>query len=87
MGWIFVDSRHSFPPVRACIFDMDGLILNTEDIYTDCTNAVLREYGRSDLPWHIKAQLQGRPGPEVCADQFCLLGRLFNLERGRMYGR
>ena len=27
------------------------------------TNTILRENGRPDLPWSIKAQLQGRPGP------------------------
>ena len=44
---------------------MDGLILDTEDIYTACNNVILREYGKPNLPWIIKAQLQGRPGPEV----------------------
>lgn len=51
--------------MRACLFDMDGLLIDSEDYYTQCTNEVLRQYGRSDLPWRIKAQLQGRPGPEV----------------------
>lgn len=53
----------SFPPVRACIFDMDGLLIDSEDAYTIVTNTILRENGRPDLPWEIKAQLQGRPGP------------------------
>ncbi|KAL8854360.1 MAG: hypothetical protein Q9221_000847 [Calogaya cf. arnoldii] len=55
----------NFPPVRACLFDMDGLLLDTEDIYTLCNNVILRECNRPDLPWNIKAQLQGRPGPEA----------------------
>ncbi|KIW99826.1 uncharacterized protein Z518_10754 [Rhinocladiella mackenziei CBS 650.93] len=55
--------RRDFPPVRACIFDMDGLLIDSEDAYTLVTNTILRENGRPDLPWHIKAQLQGRPGP------------------------
>ena len=55
----------SFPPVRACIFDMDGLLINSEDAYTEVTNTILRENGRPDLPWGIKAQLQGRPGPSA----------------------
>ena len=54
-----------FPPVRACLFDMDGLLLNTEDMYTSCNNAILHKYDRPSLPWAIKAQMQGRPGPEV----------------------
>lgn len=53
------------PAIRACLFDMDGLLIDSEDLYTICTNEVLREYGKPDLPWHIKAQLQGRPGPEA----------------------
>jgi len=53
------------PPIRACLFDMDGLLIDSEDLYTICANEVLREYGRPDLPWGIKAQLQGRPGPEA----------------------
>jgi pseudouridine 5'-phosphatase len=54
-------------PVRACLFDMDGLLLDTEDLYSECTNLVLREHGKPELPWSIKANLQGRPGPEAYA--------------------
>ncbi|KAI4249824.1 MAG: hypothetical protein LQ352_005548 [Teloschistes flavicans] len=57
--------RPNFAPVRACLFDMDGLLLNTEDMYTLCNNVILREHNRPNLPWNIKAQLQGRPGPEA----------------------
>lgn len=42
---------------------MDGLLIDSEDLYTICTNTILHEYNRPSLPWHIKAQLQGRPGP------------------------
>ncbi len=61
LGVLTTDRR--FPPVRACIFDMDGLLIDSEDAYTLVTNTILRENGRPELPWHIKAQLQGRPGP------------------------
>jgi len=44
---------------------MDGLLLDTEDKYTLVTNTILQEYGKPLLPWNIKAQLQGRPQPEV----------------------
>ncbi|KAK5115660.1 hypothetical protein LTR85_009831 [Meristemomyces frigidus] len=53
------------PAIRACLFDMDGLLIDSEDLYTICTNAVLHEFGKPDLPWNIKAQMQGRPGPEA----------------------
>ncbi|KAK3988211.1 HAD-like domain-containing protein [Cladorrhinum sp. PSN332] len=55
--------KTDFPPVRACLFDMDGLLLDTEDIYTLCINLILEKYQRPSLPWSIKAKLQGRPGP------------------------
>lgn len=42
---------------------MDGLLLDSEDLYTLCTNTLLAEYSKPPLPWSIKAQLQGRPGP------------------------
>lgn len=44
---------------------MDGLLLDTEDIYTNCINVLLSRYGRPDLPWTLKARLQGRPGPQA----------------------
>ncbi|CBF69582.1 hypothetical protein AN9497.2 [Aspergillus nidulans FGSC A4] len=53
------------PPVRACLFDMDGLLIDSEDLYTDITNQVLHSFGKPSLPWSIKAQLQGRPQPEA----------------------
>jgi len=58
-------SAESLPPIRACLFDMDGLLIDSEDIYSKVTNEVLAQYGKPELPWSIKAQLQGRPGPQV----------------------
>ncbi|KAI8623831.1 HAD-like protein [Xylariaceae sp. FL1651] len=52
----------AFPPVRACLFDMDGLLINTEDLYSKCADIVLEKYGRPPLPWSIKAQMMGIPG-------------------------
>lgn len=46
---------------------MDGLLLDTEDLYTLCINLMLEKYGKPSLPWSIKAKLQGRPGPEANA--------------------
>ena len=43
---------------------MDGLLLDTEDKYTQCVNTILERYGKGPLPWSIKAQLQGRPFPQ-----------------------
>ncbi|PQE13742.1 Haloacid dehalogenase-like hydrolase protein [Rutstroemia sp. NJR-2017a BVV2] len=59
----------SFPPIRACLFDMDGLLIDSEELYTLVTNAILKKYSRPPLPWSIKAKMQGRPGP-VSAEIF-----------------
>ena len=44
---------------------MDGLLINSEEIYTQVTNEVLAEHGKGELPWEVKIELQGRPGPDV----------------------
>ncbi|KAI0449879.1 HAD-like domain-containing protein [Xylaria acuta] len=56
-----VDTATSFPPIRACIFDMDGLLINSEDIITLCTNEVLEKYGRPVFTRSMRAQLMGVP--------------------------
>jgi len=43
------------------IFDMDGLLLDTERIYTVVMDRVAAEYG-GIFNWDIKVQLMGRPG-------------------------
>lgn len=53
--------KTDFPAVRACIFDMDGLLIDTEDIITLCINRLLEKYGRPTLPRSIRAQLMGVP--------------------------
>jgi len=55
----------SFPPIRACIFDMDGVLIDTDDMYTAIFNTILHKYSKPPMPWHIKAQLQGRTGSQV----------------------
>ncbi|KAF3905092.1 hypothetical protein AA313_de0210160 [Arthrobotrys entomopaga] len=57
-----------FPPIRACIFDMDGLLIDSEDIYTRVTDEILARYNKGRLPWSIKAQLQGRPTQQLIND-------------------
>jgi beta-phosphoglucomutase-like phosphatase (HAD superfamily) len=46
---------------------MDGLLIDSEDKYTLITNEILQDFGKPILPWSIKAQLQGRPAPDVSA--------------------
>ena len=59
-------------PIRACIFDVDGLLINSEDIYTITMNNTLHEYNLPDIPWSIKATQQSRDrqvGGPLCADE------------------
>lgn len=49
--------------IRACLFDMDGLLINTEDIYTATLNEILAHHGKGPLTWDVKIHLQGLPGP------------------------
>jgi len=60
-------ARTDFPPVRACLFDMDGLLIDTEDRYTLCHNILLAQYNTGPMTWDIKSQLQGRPAHEAVA--------------------
>jgi HAD superfamily hydrolase (TIGR01509 family) len=47
-------------PVRCVIFDMDGVLLDTEPIYTKVTNLIAAEHGKV-FDWTVKADLIGRP--------------------------
>lgn len=51
--------------IKACLFDMDGTLINTEDIYTEAATELLALYGKGPLTWDIKIDLQGRPGPDA----------------------
>lgn len=44
---------------------MDGTLINTEDIYTEVSNELLKKFDKGPMTWDIKIKLQGRPGPEA----------------------
>ena len=44
-------------PIKAIIFDVDGLLLNTEDIYAD----VHKELTGNPLDWEFRKQIMGKP--------------------------
>ena len=47
-------------PASAAIFDMDGLLLDTENIYTEITQKIVGQYGKT-YDWSIKGNMIGRP--------------------------
>ena len=50
-------------PVRCVIFDLDGVLLDTEHFYTEVTEEIVREYGKT-FDWAIKSNMIGRPSLE-----------------------
>ncbi|KAL9631427.1 MAG: hypothetical protein Q9204_004234, partial [Flavoplaca sp. TL-2023a] len=55
-----MNPQPALPPIRACIFDLDGLLINSEDIYTDINNQILASHSLPPLKWTTKALQQSR---------------------------
>jgi pseudouridine-5'-monophosphatase len=51
-------------PVRAVIFDMDGLLLDTEDIYTEVTQQIASRFDKT-FDWAVKQNTIGRGAREL----------------------
>ncbi|KAF8557645.1 HAD-like protein [Imleria badia] len=47
------------PRIEYVIFDMDGLLIDTESVYTQVTNEILAPHG-VQMTWEIKAGLMGK---------------------------
>ena len=47
-------------PISHVIFDMDGVLLDTEGLYTRATQSIVSRYGKT-YDWSIKADMIGRP--------------------------
>ena len=50
-------------PVTAVIFDMDGVLLDTERFYTEVTQTIVGRWGKT-FDWSIKANMIGRPADD-----------------------
>lgn len=47
------------PPLEAVIFDLDGVLLDTEPLYTEASSRVAAEYGK-EFDWSVKQAMMGR---------------------------
>jgi len=50
--------------VKCVLFDMDGLLLDTERLYTEGTQKILAEYGKT-YSWEFKTKLMGKRTDDV----------------------
>ena len=53
-------------PIRSVLFDMDGILLDTETIYTEVTQEYVAQWGKT-FDWSIKSHMVGRPAIEAAA--------------------
>lgn len=51
------------PPISHVLFDMDGLLLDTEIVYTQATQRIVGRFGKV-FDWSIKANMIGRPSTD-----------------------
>uniref|UniRef100_A0A336MLB5 CSON002811 protein n=1 Tax=Culicoides sonorensis TaxID=179676 RepID=A0A336MLB5_CULSO len=62
----FLGKMAKLRPVKAVIFDMDGLILDTETLYSQATQNILNETGvDKTYTWDVKQTLMGLQREEV----------------------
>src|SRR5262249_40172656 len=52
------------PPIRAVVFDLDGLMFNTEDIFNEVGRLVLFRRGK-EMTRELLTQMMGRRAPEA----------------------
>ncbi|KAH7108506.1 HAD-like protein [Auriculariales sp. MPI-PUGE-AT-0066] len=60
------------PQTKFALFDLDGLLIDTETIYTEATNEVLAPYG-CEMTYEIKAGLMGKSEMQATAHLFSSL--------------
>ncbi|ELU42715.1 Hydrolase domain-containing protein [Rhizoctonia solani AG-1 IA] len=53
-------SDNTKPQIKYVLFDMDGLLIDSEQVYTNVTNNILAPYGKV-MTWDIKKELVCTP--------------------------
>lgn len=54
-----MSSANSLQPVTHCIFDMDGLLLDTEQIYEDSMREICASFGK-EFPFAVRIKVMGQ---------------------------
>ncbi|XP_044315995.1 probable pseudouridine-5'-phosphatase [Drosophila rhopaloa] len=70
--------RCSFQPVTHCIFELDGLLIDSERLRTECVQKILEPYGHT-YSFDVKMRCMGKPD----AEQAELIVNTFNLPFSR----
>lgn len=50
--------------VTHVVFDLDGVLLDTEPLYTEATRRIVARFGRT-FDWRVKSRMIGRPAAEA----------------------
>jgi hypothetical protein len=61
LRWLLFIDRMS---ITHCIFDLDGLLLDTESIYTECLQELCAPYGKN-FSTETKVQMMGKSSLEA----------------------
>lgn len=66
-------SNHALPPVQAVVFDMDGLMFNTEVVFNASGTELLRRRGKVPHP-ELFSRMMGRRAPDAFAIMIEMMG-------------
>ncbi|XP_018320550.1 probable pseudouridine-5'-phosphatase isoform X3 [Agrilus planipennis] len=64
MNRFYSNAVNGFKKVSHVIFDVDGLLIDTENLYTQAIQNILDNYGKT-FTWELKVQTMGLVGKDA----------------------